>query len=69
MNREVEGERFILEAGTEMYSEHCAVCHGERMEGAASSRDKGALLQCANPCRTRCVNVATAPRLACGAQE
>ena len=34
MNRDVEGERFILEAGAEMYREHCAVCHGERMEGA-----------------------------------
>lgn len=34
MKRDVEGERFILEAGAELYSEHCAVCHGERMEGA-----------------------------------
>ncbi len=34
-NRDVEGERFILEAGAELFSEHCAVCHGERMEGAA----------------------------------
>ena len=32
MNRDVEGERFILEAGAEMYREHCAVCHGERMD-------------------------------------
>ena len=35
MNRDVEGERFILEAGAAMYREHCAVCHGKRMEGAA----------------------------------
>ena len=34
-NRDVEGERFMLEAGAELFSEHCAVCHGERMEGAA----------------------------------
>ena len=34
MKRDVEGERFILEAGAELYSEHCAVCHGGRMEGA-----------------------------------
>ena len=31
----MEGERFMLEAGAELFSEHCAVCHGERMEGAA----------------------------------
>jgi glucose/arabinose dehydrogenase len=31
----VEGERFMLEAGAELFSEHCTVCHGERMEGAA----------------------------------
>ena len=34
MKRDVEGERFILEAGAELYSENCAVCHGERLEGA-----------------------------------
>ena len=35
MKRDVAGERFILEAGSDLYREHCAVCHGERMEGAA----------------------------------
>ena len=34
MKRDVEGERFILEAGAELYSENCAVCHGGRLEGA-----------------------------------
>ena len=34
MNRDVEGERFILEAGAVLYSEHCSVCHGERLQGA-----------------------------------
>ena len=35
MKRDVEGETFILEAGAKLYSDNCAVCHGERLEGAA----------------------------------